>query len=128
MSTTDPKFAYVGETSSIRRRLREHDTGHGSRFTQNPALRPWALLALVSGFPGVPSSEANVHASKHFEHEYHLLNGQLHNVDVRAILANGRLLYGQARVSNQHLVWQEFLHVSVHSMQPNQFATLVPSS
>ena len=128
VSTTDPKFAYVGETSSIRRRLREHNTGHGSRFTQNPALRPWALLALVSGFPGVPSSEANVHARKNFEHEYHLLNGQLHNVDVRAILANGRLLYGQARVSNQHLVWQEFLHVSVHSMQPNQFATLVPSS
>ena len=59
VSTSDPKFAYVGETCSIRRRLREHNTGHGSRFTQDPALRPWALLALVSGLPGEASSQAN---------------------------------------------------------------------
>ena len=69
----------------------------------------------------------NVHARKEFEHEYHLLKGQLHNGDIRAILANGHLLYAQARLLNRQLIWQQYPHVSVRNMQPDQSQAPVSS-
>ena len=86
VSTTKCRFAYVGETASIRRRLREHNSDHGSQFTQDPSLRPWALLALVSGFHGDGNSASNVHEHKAFERAWHLRNGRLPNADVRGFI------------------------------------------
>ena len=36
VSNTHRNFAYVGETACIQRRLQQHNTGHGSNFTNNP--------------------------------------------------------------------------------------------
>jgi predicted GIY-YIG superfamily endonuclease len=38
---------YVGETNNLRRRLTEHNSGHGARATEHTQ---WGLFAYVSGF------------------------------------------------------------------------------
>jgi predicted GIY-YIG superfamily endonuclease len=43
---------YIGQTLRLVKRLKEHNTGHGSQQTASPMLRPWALLAFVCGFDG----------------------------------------------------------------------------
>ncbi len=48
VSVKQPKLAYVGQTISIRRRLLEHNSGHGS--TQTHAGRPWLPAVLIMGF------------------------------------------------------------------------------
>ena len=62
-------FAYVGETACIKRRLQEHNSGHGSNFTNNPQLRPWMCFVLVYRFPGNGDNQTNINARKHFEHQ-----------------------------------------------------------
>ena len=113
VSSRNCTYAYVGETCNIRRRLQEHNSGHGARFTQDPYLRPWALMALVTGFPGPVDSPENIHARKAFEREWHYKNGQLPVSNVLTILANGHVVYAEARLHNPDLVMQEFLHVGV---------------
>ena len=53
---------------------------------QDPSLRPWALLALVSGFHGDGNSASNVHEHKAFERAWHLRNGRLPNADVQGFI------------------------------------------
>lgn len=43
---------YIGQTLYLVKRLKQHNSGHGSRGTADPRLRPWALLGFVSGFEG----------------------------------------------------------------------------
>ena len=48
----DISFCYIGETKSLSRRLREHDSGCGSHSTAHISLRSFALFAYVCGFDG----------------------------------------------------------------------------
>lgn len=41
---------YIGETSNIRSRLHQHNSGRGSSYTNQQELRPWALFGYVYGF------------------------------------------------------------------------------
>jgi len=43
---------YIGQTFRLLKRLKQHNSGWGSRQTASPTLRPWALLAFVCGFDG----------------------------------------------------------------------------
>ena len=52
ISCQDKTFSYIGQTSSIRRRLCEHNSGYGSLSTSPIELRPYAVFALVCGFDG----------------------------------------------------------------------------
>ena len=45
-------YIYIGTTKSIRRRLREHNSGFGSASTEPTYLRPYALIAYICGFGG----------------------------------------------------------------------------
>jgi predicted GIY-YIG superfamily endonuclease len=113
VSTTDCRYAYVGETSCIRRRLQEHNRGHGAQFTSDPYLRPWALMVLISGFPDAGHTPENSAARKAFERQWHMHNAALATADVRGILANGQQVLAAATVQNRLLLWQQFLHVQV---------------
>jgi predicted GIY-YIG superfamily endonuclease len=50
VSTKHAGFMYIGETEDIRKRLNDHNSGNGSKFTNNSRLRPWALFGFVIGF------------------------------------------------------------------------------
>ena len=45
-------YAYIGETKEIRRRLNQHNSGHGSSSTTPSYLRPFAVMAYICGFDG----------------------------------------------------------------------------
>ena len=56
-SAPQPRHLYVGSTENLKRRLREHNSGGGSVFTNVVSRRPWVLLAYVSGFPTTEVSQ-----------------------------------------------------------------------
>jgi predicted GIY-YIG superfamily endonuclease len=49
LSMRNQQFTYIGKTDSIRRRIREHNTGVGSVSTEPTHLRPYALFAYICG-------------------------------------------------------------------------------
>jgi predicted GIY-YIG superfamily endonuclease len=52
MSTKDPSFIYIGSTKNLYIRFSQHNSGVAALQTAPASLRPWALLAYVSGFEG----------------------------------------------------------------------------
>ena len=65
-SAPQPRHLYVGSTDNLKRRLREHNSGGGSVFTNVVSRRPWVLLAYVTGF-----STENIRQSiRDFEQEW----------------------------------------------------------
>jgi predicted GIY-YIG superfamily endonuclease len=50
VSCKDRRTTYIGQTNNLKRRIREHNSGYGSSGTCSPELRPWGLLAFVTGF------------------------------------------------------------------------------
>ena len=65
-SAPQPQHFYIGSTMSLKRRLREHNSGMGSNFTNVIARRPWILVAFVNGF----SSNNSLNEIRHFEREW----------------------------------------------------------
>ena len=52
VSLKDRHTTYIGQTKRLVQRLCEHNSGYGSEGTSDYRLRPWALLAYVTGFDG----------------------------------------------------------------------------
>ncbi len=52
ISTVDLQFLYIGSCYNLIARYSSHNTGFGSLQTAPASLRPWAILAYVSGFEG----------------------------------------------------------------------------
>ena len=52
MSLRNRRYIYIGQTVCIRRRLQQHNSGHGAIGTQSQQLRPFAVLAYICGFDG----------------------------------------------------------------------------
>lgn len=50
ISLRDTHYTYIGQTKTLRKRLKEHNQGIGSIPTSDPALRPWGLYAYIVGF------------------------------------------------------------------------------
>jgi hypothetical protein len=50
VSLRDNDSIYIGWTTNLYRRFNEHNQGLGSHITSNPELRPWAIVAYVTGF------------------------------------------------------------------------------
>ena len=69
VSTKDVSVSYVGETSNIKLRLREHNSGDGSFLTNKKHLRPWGVLCFATDFSDDESNnrierkrlESNIH-------------------------------------------------------------------
>ena len=50
VSIHEPSSIYVGFTQDMNQRLRQHNSGIGSKASSDPSKRPWGLLAYVTGF------------------------------------------------------------------------------
>jgi predicted GIY-YIG superfamily endonuclease len=50
ISTKVPQFLYIGETSSLTKRLQIHNSGGGPAATANFGLHPFTMFAYVVGF------------------------------------------------------------------------------
>jgi len=50
VSARDQSAMYIGQTLNLGRRLRQHNSGFGSKESSDPSKRPWALFAYVTGF------------------------------------------------------------------------------
>jgi len=85
VSIKDLNFTYIGSCQNIGIRLSQHNSGYGSMQTSSPTLRPWALLAYVTGFDG------NSHAYTSFENRWisakeRLLRSTTQHASVEAIV------------------------------------------
>jgi hypothetical protein len=115
VSCSDCRYGYVGETGSILRRVKEHNTGRGSRITNDPYLRPWTVMVLICGFPHSGQHPNNIAARKAFEAQWHRRNARLAEIDVRGIRATGHELFAIEKLQNPDLLWQEFATVQVRA-------------
>ena len=50
------KATYIGETTNLISRYRKHLDGTATEQTADPAMRPWVMLAYISGFEGCSKS------------------------------------------------------------------------
>ncbi len=117
VSCRDASIAYVGETNNIYRRIAEHNSGHGSRFTAQPGLAPFALLALVHGFAGDAGSQdpaavsLNSQARRSFEVLWHRAIGDARTrfggriLNAAEVQAAGRVVFEQQRRRTSNLQW-----------------------
>jgi len=66
LASTHPKHigktTYIGETPDLKKRFKKHLDGTATEQTADPRMRPWVLLAYVSGFEKCSQSGRN-----HFE-------------------------------------------------------------
>jgi len=51
------KATYIGQCENLNKRYKEHRDGTATRQTADPEMRPWVLVAYVSGFEGCSKSE-----------------------------------------------------------------------
>ena len=52
LSVRDRDTTYIGQTQNLTKRLDQHNRGIGAKQTRPEYLRPWSLLAYVTGFNG----------------------------------------------------------------------------
>lgn len=66
-STVRRASLYIGSTPNPPRRLKQHngDVGGGAARTSQASLRPWEMIALVSGFPSMVAALKFEYASLH---------------------------------------------------------------
>ena len=50
VSTKTLDHVYIGSCANLLKRFKQHNSGFGAKQTANPSLRPWALLAYITGF------------------------------------------------------------------------------
>lgn len=98
VSQKQNSYGYVGETSSISRRLREHNSKQGgSKATHHNALKPFVPVVLVCGFPGIGTDPENRAMRKKFERKWHLKNAQHMSqhgsINSKVLYDNGFFIY-----------------------------------
>jgi predicted GIY-YIG superfamily endonuclease len=86
---------YIGQTKRLVQHIKEHNSGYGSQGTSDYRLRPWALLAYVSGFDG------NVGAMLAFERQWKATRDHYRLTDPMQIADVGRSLIGTWQESNR---------------------------
>jgi predicted GIY-YIG superfamily endonuclease len=86
LSMRDRRVTYIGETKRLVKRIEEHNSGYGSEGSSDYRLRPWALLAFVSGFDG------NHRAMLAFEYQWKMARDFHHLTDPMQIADLGRRL------------------------------------
>ena len=64
ISVRNKKAIYIGETTCLRTRLRQHNSGNGSYSTAVESLRPY-VFAYVCGFDG--NKTIRLHIEKHWK-------------------------------------------------------------
>ena len=90
VSTKQPEFAYIGETSNLSRRIREHNTLAGPQVTAQRDLLPFAIHAYVIGFD-------TKQQRLQFESRWKLINQRRANVSLNN---NGRVTIAVDMISN----------------------------
>ena len=69
VSTRDINACYVGETSKLRRRVLELNSGNGASFSNQSHLRPRGVMCFATGFSECPQS--NRKERRHLEQNTH---------------------------------------------------------
>jgi predicted GIY-YIG superfamily endonuclease len=96
---------YVGQTINFRRRLTEHQSGHGAQQTADPRLRPWVPVIVITGFPE-ENREQHLRACEAAWRNYNN-HGQ-----------SGRCDYSPNMLKNGVRVFQEYLKLVNHDQKP----------
>lgn len=104
ISTKDSSFTYIGSCQDLLLRYDRHNEGNGANQTTPPSLRPWGLLAFVSGFEG------NKEVYEPFENAWiaRKLNMSHNMITIRALLDIGEDLTEE--FSREHGLTLQFHH------------------
>ena len=94
VSLKDRCTTYIGQTKRLVQQLHERNSGYGSEGTSDYRLRPWALLAYVTGFDG------NVRTMLAFERQWKLRCDNLCITGPMQIADLGRSLIGTWQETN----------------------------
>jgi predicted GIY-YIG superfamily endonuclease len=94
VSLKDMRTTYIGQTKRLVQRLHEHNSRYGSQGTSDYRLRPWALLAYVTGF------DENVRMRLAFEQQWKQRRDNLHMTSPMQIADLGRSLIGEWQEGN----------------------------
>jgi predicted GIY-YIG superfamily endonuclease len=94
VSLRDKRTTYIGQTKKLVQRLHQHNSGYGSEGTSDYRLRPWALLAYVTGFDG------NVRAMLAFERQWKQRRDNLRITSPMQIADLGRSLIATWQETN----------------------------
>lgn len=118
ISTRDTDQVYIGSCQNLLIRYNQHNSGYGAQQTAPPSLRPWGMLAFVSGFCGreqlyLAFEQAWIAAKEEMHH---------HDITVNNLISLGHNLVRQ--FATQHDLDLQFHHagtsgspstVTVHS-------------
>ena len=83
-SCSNPHFSYIGQTTNLLQRVRQHQSGHGAIGTADPANRPFALAAYISGLGSYHTA-----MRMSLERQWRHYRNQLANDDVFNIIQQG---------------------------------------
>ena len=87
-------MTYIGQTKRLVQCLHEHNSHYGSQGTSDYRLRPWALLAYVTGF------DENVRMRLAFEQQWKQRRDNLHMTSPMQMADLGRSLIGEWQEGN----------------------------
>ena len=103
-SLKQPRLFYIGSTSCLKKRLAEHNSGHGTDYTKPVGRRPWFIVAYVTGF----TAETMWIDIQNFEITWQSDLGKLvdlkQNVTVKDALSVARTLVNSDNCDNLTLV------------------------
>ena len=125
ISTRDLKHLYIGSCYNLILRYERHNSGFGAIQTSPISLRPWALLAYVSGFQG------NKHHFLSFEQQWiaakqHLSFHSPSTISVEAIVGLGLSL--KDKFNNLHNTSLSFVHCGTLTSIPTNMNVILSSS
>jgi predicted GIY-YIG superfamily endonuclease len=79
VSSRDWRTIYIGETNNLDKRLKQHNSGVGAKQTEPLRLRPWALVACVSGF------QSDKNAMRSFQNDWQARSRRMMDLGTRSV-------------------------------------------
>ena len=89
ISTKCYGYMYIGQTKDIRKRLNDHNSGRGSKETNNERLSPWALFGYLYGFG---TEDNRVNFEQRWKYLVRQATGRFDSLSASGVLDIGREL------------------------------------
>lgn len=100
-SMRNSNICYIGQTTSIVRRIQEHNRRQGSKSTRDPYLLPWICVAIITGFDAPEARLHRLRVERMWKNQRSIFDSVFHIID------SGRRLVSY--YSDRALVFQQIM-------------------